>query len=161
MRDFLKLLAAAAVAATFAAPAAAAGFNGADGPLNFGGAGTALPSSGGAGVAGPRGPSGPGHEPGGANTGFRPPRLGAPPLHGAAPGYAGHRHDSDDWRRRPRHYWLGDGPIFVPDPSGDYVYGSDDYDDGGDPTGCWIYRKAYDGAHRFLGFVRVDLCEGQ
>jgi len=170
MRDFLKLLAAAAVAAAFAAPAAAAGFNGGDGPLNSGGAGTALPSSGGAGVAGPRGPSGPGHapdgalpqlNPGGANTGFRPPRLGAPPLHGAAPGYAGHRHDSDDWRRRPRHYWLGNGPIFVPDPSGDYVYGSDDYDDGGDPTGCWVYRNAYDGAHRFLGFVRVDLCEGQ
>ena len=160
MRDLLKLLAVAAVAATLAAPAAAAGFNGGDGPLN----------SGGAGLAGPRGPSGPDHEaggvlpppnPGAPNTGFRPPRLGAPPLHGAAPGFAGRRHDGDDWRRRPRHYWLGNGPIFVPDPSGDYVYGSDDYDDGGDPTGCWVYRKAYDGTHRFLGFVPVDLCEGQ
>ena len=103
----------------------------------------------------------------GPNTGFRPPNPGGPnsgfrpPHHGAPPSFAGHGHDGDDWRRRPRRYWLGGGPIFVPDPSGDYVYSDDDYDDGSDPTGCWVYRKAYDGAGRFLGFVRVDLCEGQ
>jgi len=63
--------------------------------------------------------------------------------------------------RRLRRYWLGGGPIFVPAPSGDYVYGGDDYDDGGDPTGCWVYRKVDDRSGAFLGWVRLNLCEGQ
>ena len=66
-----------------------------------------------------------------------------------------------DGRHRVRRYWFGGGPIFAPDPSVEYVYGADDYDDGGDPTGCSVFHKAYDSAGRFLGFVLVDLCEGR
>jgi hypothetical protein len=181
MRGFSRFLAVAAVAAIVAAPAAAAGFPGGGGPggggpLGPGGAGPVWLPPGGDGGRGPHGPSspirGPGGvapppNPGGPNTGFRPPNPGGPnsnfrpPHHGAPPNFAGHRHDGNDWRRRPRHYWLGGGPIFVPDPSGDYVYSDDDYDDGSDPTGCWVYRKAYDSAGAFLGFVHVDLCQGQ
>lgn len=167
MSDVLKFLAAAAVAvaATCAAPADASGFNGGGGPAGLGG----VPSSGAApsaprsgAVVGPRIPSGPIRgpagvqppNPGGPNSDFRPLR------HGVRPGFAGRGYEGGDWRRRPRHYWLGGGPFFVPDPSGDYVYGDDDYDDGSDPTDCWIYRKAYDRAGRFLGFARLDLCEG-
>jgi hypothetical protein len=130
-----------------------------------------LPSPGGDAGAGPHGPSGPSRGPGGVlppnargpgagfspNAGLRPPHHGLP----SSPGFGGPGGpDGVDWRRRPRRYWLGGGPIFVPDPSGDYVYSDEDYDDGGDPTGCWIYRKAYDRAGRFLGFVHVDLCAG-
>ena len=169
MRGLLKLLAAATVTAAFAAPAAAAGFLGGGGPGDGGpqGSGGAEPTwipPGGNGGRGPHGPSGPSRgpgsvapppNPGGPNAGFRPPQ------HGAAPNFAGHGHDGDNWRRRPRHYWLGGGPIFVPDPSGDYVYSADDYDDGSDPTGCWVYRKAYDSAGAFLGFVHIDSCQSQ
>ena len=179
MRGFSKFVAVATIVAACAAPAAAAGFNG-GGPPGFGGgapnsgdSGPVLPSPGGG--AGPRGPSGPSHgpggvpppNPGGPNTGFKPPNPGGPnfgfrpPHRDAPPGFAGHGHDGADWRPRPRHYWFGGGTIFVPDPSGDYVYGDDDYDDGSDPTGCWVFRKAYDSAGAFLGFVHVDLCEGQ
>ena len=178
MRGLSKLLAVAAVAVACAAPAAAAGFNGGGGPLGFsggppnsGGAGPALPSPGGDGLASPRRETGPGHgpggvapppNPGGPNADFAPPRRGAPPPHDAPRGFAGHgRGDDSDWRRRPRHYWLGGGPIFAADPSGDYVYGNDDYDDGSDSTDCWVYRKAYDRAGRLLGFVHVDSCKGQ
>jgi hypothetical protein len=169
MRGLLKLLAVATVTAAFAAPAAAAGFLGGGGPGDGGpqGSGGAEPTwipPGGNGGRGPHGPSGPSRgpggvapppNPGGPNAGFRPPQ------HGAAPNFAGHGHDGDNWRRRPRHYWLGGGPIFVPDPSGDYVYSADDYDDGSDPTGCWVYRKAYDSAGAFLGFVHIDSCQSQ
>ncbi|MGA2493939.1 MAG: hypothetical protein ABSF67_13445 [Roseiarcus sp.] len=177
MRGLLKFFAVAAVAAACAAPAAAAGFNGGGGGApNSGGAAPVWPPLGGDGGAGPHGPPGPNRGPsgvappparGGPNTGFKPPNPGGPnfnsrpPRHGAAPNFAGHGRDGDDWRRHPRHYWLGGGPIFVPDPSGDYVYGDDDYDDGSDPTGCWVYRKAYGSAGAFLGFVHVDLCQGQ
>jgi hypothetical protein len=51
--------------------------------------------------------------------------------------------------------------VFVPEPAGDYVYSDDDYDDGGDPTGCWVTRKAFDRSGHFLGWVRIDLCEDQ
>ena len=175
MRGFSKFLAVAAVAATFAAPVAA-GFPGGGGPPGSAGAGPVWIPPGGDGGRGPRGPSGPNlgpggvappPNPGGPNAGSRPRNPGGPnfnfrpPHHGAAPNFAGHGHDGNDWRRRPRHYWLGGGPIFVPDPSGDYVYGDDDYDDGGDPSGCSVYRKAYDSAGAFLGFVHIDLCQGQ
>jgi hypothetical protein len=162
MRGFSKFLAVAAIAAAFIAPPAAAGFNGGGGPPSFGGAGPVLPAPGGDGVEGPHGPSAPNRGPGGVLPPSNPsgPNAGFKPPHGAPPSFAGHG-DGDNWHRRPRHYWLGGGPIFVPDLSGDYVYSDDDYDDGGDPTGCWIYRKAYDRAGHFLGFVHVDLCEGQ
>ena len=169
MRSLSKFFVVAAVAAACAAPAAAAGFHGGGGLAGFGGApnsGAAEPvppSPSGGGVAGPRGPSRLSHAPGGVlppnpggpKSGFRPPHQDA------RPGFAGHGRDGGDWRPRPRHYWFGGGPFFVPDPSGDYVYGDDDYDDGSDPTGCWVYREAYDNAGAFLGVVHLDLCEGR
>ena len=168
MRGFLKFVAMAAIATACASPGVAAGFSGAGpsgfsgGAPNFGDSGPVPPSQGGD-RAGPRGPSGPSHapgsvhppNPGGPKLGFRPPLRRAPSS------YAGHGHDGADYRRRPRHYWLGGGQIFVPDPSGDYVYSDDDDDDGSDPTGCWVYRKVYDTAGAFLGHVHVDLCQGQ
>jgi len=171
MRGFSRLFAVAAISLVCAAPAAGAGMSGGGGP-NSGGSGPVLPQPDG-GAAGPPGPSGPNHAPGGVlppnrngpNAGFKPPNQGGPdsgfkpPHHTVAPNDGGH--DGDNWRRRPRRYWLGGGPIFVPDPSGDYVYSADDYDDGSDPTGCWVYRKAYNSAGAFLGWVHVDLCQGQ
>ena len=160
MRGSLKLLAVAVVTAALAAPAA--GFPGGDGPGGGGppgsaGAGPAWVPLGGDGRNGPRGPSGPNRGPGGVAP---PSRHGAPPPPGAQPGFAGHGLGGDDWRRRTRHYWFGGRPIFIPEPSGDYVYGGDDYDDGSDPNGCWVFRKAFDRGGRFLGWVHVDLCEG-
>jgi len=175
MRGLSKCFAVAVISAAFVAPAAAAGFNGGGAP-NSGDSGPVLPSPGGGGGIGPHGPSGPGHAPGGAfppmpngpNSGYRPSNPGGPnsgyrpPRHdGPPPDFAGQHHDGDDWRRRPRRYWFGGGPIFIPDPSGVYVYGGDDYEDGSDPSGCRVYRKAYDSAGAFLGWIRVDLCEGQ
>ncbi len=120
------------------------------------------------------GSSGPGHAPAGVappapnrlSPDFKPPNSGGPsvgskPPSRGAPSFADHGRDQDIWRQRPRRYWLGGGPIFVPDPSGDYAYSDADYDDGGDPTGCWVYRKAYDRAGAFLGFVHVDSCQSQ
>jgi hypothetical protein len=179
MRSLFKLLAVAAVTASFAAPAPAGGFIGGGGPGNGGPPGSVgvgpewiPPGGGGAGPdaqpglnRGPNGGAPPAHR--GPNTGFKPPNPGGPnpnfrpPRRGAGPNFSGHGHDGDEWRRRPRHYWLGGGPIFVPDPSGDYVYSDDDYDDGSDPTGCWVYRKAYDSGGAFLGFVHIDSCQHQ
>jgi hypothetical protein len=172
MRGFSKFLAVAAVVVAFAAPAAAAGMNGGGGPQGFGGgppnpggAGLTPPLTGGVGVKGPNGQFGPGHGPGGVlsppnpsgpNAGFSSPDHRVRP-----PGFLGQGPGGDNRRHRPRHYWLGGGPIFVPEPSGDYVYGNDYDDDGSDATGCWVYRKVYDRAGHFLGFVHVDLCEGQ
>ncbi len=166
MSGVLKFFAVAAVAAACAAPAAAAGFNGGGDPAGFGGvpsSGAAPPSPRGGGDVGPRVPSGPNRAP----AGVLPPNPGSPnsdfrPLrHGARQGFAGRGYGGGDWRQRPRHYWFGGGPFFVPDPSGDYVYGDDDYDDGSDPTGCRVYRKAFDRTGRFLGFVPLDQCEGR
>jgi len=98
---------------------------------------------------------------------MRPPGSGderaarsAPSRHSGAFGFGDHV-PAIDGRHRVRRYWFGGGPIFAPDPSVEYVYGADDYDDGGDPTGCSVFHKAYDSAGRFLGFVLVDLCEGR
>ena len=182
MRGLSKFFAVAAVAAACAAPAAAAGFNAGGSPNGFNGS---APNSGESGPvlrppgggAWPHGSSGPSHSPGGVllppnpgapNAGLKPPTPVdpnfdlRPPRHDAPPHVAGHGgHDRADWRSRARHYWLGGGPIFVPEPSGDYVYSEDDYDDGSDPSGCWVYRKAYDSAGAFLGFVHIDMCQGQ
>jgi len=172
MRGLLKLLAVAVVTAAFAAPAAAAGYLGGGGPSGGGpgGGGPSGPNAGppwippGGGDRGSHAPHGPNHgpgggapppHPGGPNAGFRPPH------HGGARYFGGEVHIGDNWSHRPRYYWLGGGPVFVPEPSGDYVYSDADYDDGSDPTGCSIYRKAHDSGGAFLGFVRFDLCEGQ
>jgi hypothetical protein len=158
-----KVLAAALVTVAFAAPAAAMGMSG-----PTGGDGPILPQNGGGPPA--SGPSGPGpgyrgpssfapHSPSGPSGAFTPPHPGPRPpgVSGRGPGPG----PAPDQRRRPRHYWLGNGPIFTPDPSGDYVYGDEDYDDGGDPSDCWVYRKIYDRSGHFLGFAHVDLCQGQ
>jgi hypothetical protein len=165
MRVVSNMLAAALITVAFAAPAAAMGMSGPTGGAGWsGGAGPILPQNGGAPPA--HGPSGP--EPGyrGPNTftphglngpsgAFTPPHLGPRPPGVSGPG------PGPDQRHRPRHYWLGNGPIFTPEPSGDYVYGDEDYDDGGDATDCWIYRKTYDRSGHFLGFAHVDLCQSQ
>lgn len=64
-----------------------------------------------------------------------------------------------DGSHRIRRYWFGGGPVLVPDSSSDYLLGDVDYDDGGDPTGCTVFRKASDGDGRFLGWVPIDLCD--
>jgi hypothetical protein len=172
MRIVSNFLAAALVAVAFTAPAAAMGMSGPTGGYGWsggGGAGPILPQNGGGGPP-PHGPPGLGpgysgpngftpHSPSGPSGAFTPPHTGPTPpgVSGLGPGPG----PGPDQRRRPRHYWLGNGPIFVPEPSGDYVYGDEDYDDGGDASGCWIYRKAYDRSGHFLGWVHIDTCESQ
>jgi hypothetical protein len=97
--------------------------------------------------------------PGGPTAGARSPRGGRS-FRGASPG-AGDHVPAIDGRHRTRRYWFGGGPIFVPEPGGDFFYGDVDYDDGGDPTGCMIFRKAFSSDGRFLGWAQIDLCEGQ
>lgn len=160
MRGLSNLFAAALVVAAFSAPAAAAGPPG--GGLHGGGP----PGSGGLGAAwgpgGPSGsPSGP-HGPSGQGTpnhGLKSSHNGASPPSRAPSSFADHRHGGD-WRHRPRHYWTG-GPIFVPESSGEYVSGEEYYYDGSDLSGCWAYRKVYNHAGRFLGWVHVNLCESR
>jgi hypothetical protein len=177
MRVVSNFLAAALVAVAFAALAAAAGMNSVAAP---GGAwspsdgGPVLPQNGGGGAP-PPGPSGPGPGyrgpssftprsptgPSGPSGAFTPPHPGPTPpgLWGRGPGPGSG--PGPNQRRRPRHYWLGNGPIFVPQPSGDYIYGDEDYDDGADPAECWVYRKIYDRSGHFLGWAHINTCEGQ
>ncbi len=160
MRSFF--LAAALISAAVVAPAAAAGPLG--GAPSSGGAGTIWPSPGGEGgpPSGRDGPGDHGPEPAWRDNHSAPNVGGKPSGRDVPRRELSRRHNQGhDSRRRPRHYWFGGGPVFVPEPAGDYVYSGDDYDDGGDPTGCRVCRKAYDRSGHFLGWVRVDLCEGQ
>jgi hypothetical protein len=161
MRGFF--LAAGMIAAAVVAPAAAAGPLGGSAP-GSGGAATIWTPPGGEGGS-PSGRNGPGgHGPGPAwRDNHSAPNVGGKPSGRGVPlQELSRRHGQGDAsRRRPRHYWFGGGPVFVPEPGGDYVYSDDDYDDGSDPTGCQVYRKVFDHSGHFLGWVRVNLCEGQ
>ena len=153
MRAFWLVLAALAAIAPVA-PTLAAGERNGPAPIWPGGV---APN------AGPHDRGGPHQAPGGASPPNAGPKSTLRPRHdGAQPNahFSDHRSQDNDWRR-PRHYRFGGGPLFVPEASGDYVYSQDDYDDGGDPTGCRVYRQAYDRSGALLGWVQVDLCQGQ
>ena len=162
MRKF-SLVVSALAAAAFAAPAASASFPGAagaPGPIGDAPLPPSPPSGDGASV--PRAPSGPNHGPGnglaGPSHGARP--SGGPSRRRALYGSGDHV-PAVDGRHRARRYWLGGGPVLTPDSSNDYVLGDVDYDDGGDPTGCTVFHKALDGGGRFVGWVRINLCDGR
>ena len=151
MRAFWLVLAALAAIAPVA-PTLAAGERNGPAPIWPGGV---APN------AGPHDRGGPRHGPGGASPPGASPNFTLGPRHDGAQSnsrFSDHRSQDNDGRRRPRHYWFGGGPVFVPEASGDYVYGEDDYDDGGDPTGCRVYRQAYDRSGALLGRVQVDVC---
>ena len=165
MQTHSIVLATTLLAAVFATPALAAGNGGgASGGVWPGGGGGAPSGAGPSGGAGApsRGPSsGPGPSFRGANSftpqtqpglssNFKAPHPGwTPPAKVAGSG------PSQDWRRH--HHHPIPGPIFVPGGSNDYAYDDQDYNDGGDPANCWVYRKAHDRAGHFLGFVHVNL----
>lgn len=156
MRNLAKVLVLSLAAAAFAAPAYAASMGGGWGG---GGGGAVFPQGGGP----PEGGAGAGPGPGGhvSGGGLAPHSQAAPSgsfIQQGKPGrWVSGRPIGDSWRRH--HPWPG-GPVFVPN-GGYFAYGGDYYYDETDVNHCWVYRKAYDRAGHFLGFVRVDLCEDQ
>jgi len=46
-------------------------------------------------------------------------------------------------------------------PNGPYYSYGDDYDyDETDVDHCWVYRKAYNSRHQFIGWAHVNECAG-
>jgi hypothetical protein len=158
MRRLAKILVLSFAAATLAAPALAAPMGGGGGWS--GGGGGILPQGGGPPEVG----AGAGPGPGGHVPSIGPaPRWQAAPSGGfvqlgkPAGWVSGKPPVGDIWHHH--HQWPG-GPIFIPD-GGDFSYIGDYYYDETDADHCWVYRRAYDRAGHFLGFVHVNLCEGQ
>jgi hypothetical protein len=144
MRTTVKVLVFSLATAALVGPAAAGATGG------MGGAG------GGGGVVLPQGGGGPPMGGGAPQSGNAPHSAAAPKSNFAQQGapVGGRTGVGDIWRRhRP---WPG-GQIV----SGGYVYTGGDYDyDETDVNHCLVYRKAYNGAHQFIGWTRVNICTG-
>jgi hypothetical protein len=152
MHTLAKIFALSLAAATLVAPAFAGPMGGGGGGWGGGGGGAILPGGGG----------GVGPGPGGHVSGGFAPRSQAAPTGSFAQqrlsgGWVGGKPSGGDlWRRH--HPWPG-GPIFV--PSGAYYSYGDDYDyDDTDVSRCWVYRKAYNSRHQFVGWTHVNVCAG-
>ena len=89
------------------------------------------------------------------------PLIGAP-ISGPPPPHGPPQPRGPEWRHRHYGNWRG-GAVYVPGPSEEYYFYDQDeyYYDPGDPTGCWIYRKAYSTAGAFLGWIHVSICQSQ
>ena len=165
MRLLSKVFIFSLVAAALAAPAYAGPMGG-----GWGGGGGGGPPAGGAGP-GP-GPgshfSGPSSQVSGSGfaphwqaapkAGFTPsrPKAGFAPSGKTGAWVYGHPNGSASWRRH-HHPWPGgyvwNGPYYY--TYGDYYYDETDVND------CWVYRKAYNRRHQFLGWTHVDICAVQ
>ena len=170
MRTLAKIFALSLATTMLVAPAYAGpmgGGGGAGGGAGVGGGGGAiLPGGGGGPPAGGGGaPPGGGVVPGlggHVSGGVFTPRSQATPNGGfvqqrLSGGWVGGKPSGGDvWRRH--HPWPG-GPVFV--PTGPYYSYGDDYDyDETDVSHCWVYRKAYNSRHQFVGWTHVNECAG-